>query len=327
MWDQLRTGEGDHLMLIRRRIVALAMATCVLCIPGLGYRAVAEPTVAGGFAYRVYLPIQFRSSPQGCEPIPEETYHAIPVEGLYPDTAPADLHPDLNLALRGYRENPTAQRGLVDYGGDYDDRAPRLQSLYGDERWPGIARVHQVNGWDGSWPWVYREDFITNPAVTLAGLVSTSGEKVHVPYRPAEVFHDTVTGRHYVAMVLYAAPDRITLKYTRDDHVITGYTIHLEGICVEPRLVALYNETNAAGRGYLPGLQFGQAIGRAAGSELGVAIRDVGRFMDPRSRKDWWQGLSASGALEVLTLDASDEDWYQAQQARLTVPTGIETER
>lgn len=31
-------------------------------------------------------------------------------------------------------------------------------------------------------------------------------------------------------------------------------------------------------------------IGTAIGNELGVAIRDTGSLMDPRSRKDWWQG-------------------------------------
>ncbi|MFO7696561.1 MAG: hypothetical protein R6X16_05335 [Anaerolineae bacterium] len=314
-------------MSLRWRRLVLAAVACVLCLSGVGRPAAAEPAAAGDLTYRIYLPMQFRSSPQGCLPIPEEVYYAIPVHGLYPDSAPAELHPDLNLALRSYRENLTAYRGLVDYNGDFDDQAPRLQSLFGDDRWPGIARVYQVNDWDGSWPWVYRDDFITVPSVTLAGMISTPGEKVRVPYRPAEIFHDTVTGRHYVAMVLYAAPDRITLKYTRDDHVIEGYTIHIEGICVEPRLVALYSETNAAGRSYLPGLQFGQAIGRAVGSELGVAIRDRGSFMDPRSRKDWWQGLSASSALDIPLLDARDEDWYREQQAWLAAQEALETER
>jgi hypothetical protein len=293
----------------------------------VGRPAAAEPAAAGDLTYRIYLPMQFRTSPQGCLPIPEEAYYAIPVHGLYPDSAPAELHPDLNLALRSYRENTTAYRGLVDINGLVDSLAPRLHTLFSDERWPGISRVHQVFKWDGNWPGVYGVYPITDPAVTLAGLISTPGEKVRVPYRPAEIFHDTVTGRHYVAMVLYAAPDRITLKYTRDDTAATGYTIHIEGICVEPRLVALYNATNAAGRTYLPGLQYGQAIGRAAGSELGVAIRDTGSFMDPRSRKDWWQGLSTSAALDVPLLDVSDEDWYREQQARLAAQEALETER
>jgi len=47
---------------------------------------------------------------------------------------------------------------------------------------------------------------------------------------------------------------------------------------------------NDAGRGHLPALRAGQAFGRARGDEIGGVIRDNGAFMDPRSRKDWWQG-------------------------------------
>jgi len=32
------------------------------------------------------------------------------------------------------------------------------------------------------------------------------------------------------------------------------------------------------------------AFGRAIDTEIQVAIRDTGRFMDPRVRKDWWRG-------------------------------------
>jgi hypothetical protein len=49
--------------------------------------------------------------------------------------------------------------------------------------------------------------------------------------------------------------------------------------------------------------------------------------MDPRSRKDWWQGLSTSAALDVPLLDVSDEDWYREQQARLAAQEALETER
>jgi len=68
-----------------------------------------------------------------------------------------------------------------------------------------------------------------------------------------------------------------------------GYTLHVENICVEPSLLALYQAMNAAGRSSLPALRSGQAFGRARG-EIGVAIRDCGAFLDPRSRKDWWKG-------------------------------------
>ena len=100
----------------------------------------------------------------------------------------------------------------------------------------------------------------------------------------------TIGADGYEALVLYASTERITLKYTREDNVIAGYTIHIEGICVEPNLLALYQSWNDKGRGHLPALMAGQGVGRADGNEIQVAIRDCGSFMDPRSRKDWWQG-------------------------------------
>jgi len=90
--------------------------------------------------------------------------------------------------------------------------------------------------------------------------------------------------------VLYATEERITLKYTNADNVVHGYTLHVEHLCVEPRLLALYQQWNAEGRSRLPALKAGQAFGRARSGEIGVAIRDEGTFMDPRSDKDWWQG-------------------------------------
>ena len=97
-------------------------------------------------------------------------------------------------------------------------------------------------------------------------------------------------GSGYEVLVLYASTNRITLKYTLDDNVVWGYTVHVENVCVDPNLLALYQTWNSAGRGQLPALRNGQAFGRARDSEIGVVIRDNGAFMDPRSRKDWWQG-------------------------------------
>ena len=58
---------------------------------------------------------------------------------------------------------------------------------------------------------------------------------------------------------------------------------------MSPDLLALYRAANDAGRGWLPALRGGQALGRARGP-LGVAVRDNGAFLDPHSRKDWWVG-------------------------------------
>jgi hypothetical protein len=88
--------------------------------------------------------------------------------------------------------------------------------------------------------------------------------------------------------VLFADKDSITFKYTSEDNVVSGYTVHIQDICVEPKLLALYQQENAAGRAELPALTGNQPFGRARASEVLVAIRDTGAFMDPRVKKDWW---------------------------------------
>jgi hypothetical protein len=226
----------------------------------------------------VYLP--FISKAEVCQPIPEESYGDFPVNSS-PTNPPAEQHPDLNLSLRGY-ELTDAYQGLVDYSGGSDPNAPQLPGLFADNRTATFSNVYQVYGWD--WECNCRGSLITDWDVTLAGLTVPPGETIHVPYSGYSI------GGGYEVLVLYATSDRITLKYTPDDDVIGGYTLHVENICVEPRLLALYQSWNDAGRGRLPALRAGQAFGRARGDEIGVVIRDRGAFMDPRSRKDWWQG-------------------------------------
>ena len=225
--------------------------------------------------------------PEPAEPPPQppgeiigESYGDFSVNGG-PTNPPAEHHADLNLALRGYA--PTdAYKGLVDYGGGSDPNAPQLPGLFADNRTATFSSVYQVYDWD--WERKRRRALVTNPEVTMAGLAVTPGETIHVPNSGYEI------GGGYEVLVLYASPERITLKYTPDDHVIWGYTLHVENIYVEPRLLALYQSWNEAGRNRLPALRAGQSFGRARGSEIGVVIRDTGAFMDPRSRKDWWRG-------------------------------------
>jgi hypothetical protein len=226
----------------------------------------------------VYLPLIAKA--EVCQPIPDESYGDFPVNST-PTNPPAEEHPDLNLALLGY-ELTDAYKGLVDYSGGSDPGAPQLPGLFADNRTATFSNVYQLYGWD--WQCNCRGPLITNPEVTMAGLAVTPGETIHVPDSGYSI------GGGYEVLVLYATSDRITLKYTPDDHVIGGYTLHVENICVEPRLLALYQSWNDAGRDHLPALRAGQAFGRARGDEIGVVIRDWGAFMDPRSRKDWWQG-------------------------------------
>jgi hypothetical protein len=226
----------------------------------------------------LYLPFVPTFDP--CASIPGDSYDVLAV--IPPPTdRPAEEHGDLNLALRGYV--PTdAYRGLVDYGGGTDPQAPQLPGLFADDRTPTFRNVYQVHHWD--WDCNCRGSPITDPEVTLAGMEVVPGETIHVPDSGYHI------GGGYEVLVLYASTERITLKYTREDNVVQGYTLHVENVCVEPSLLALYEAWNDDGRSYLPALEAGQAFGRARGGEIGVAIRDNGTFLDPRSRKDWWQG-------------------------------------
>ncbi len=247
------------------------------------------PVVSGGDAwwsiqasnvstYYVYLPLVDKT--ESCQPIPGESYGTLSVNPP-PTDRPAEEHADLNLAMRGY-EPTDAFKGLVDYNGGGDANAPQLPGLFANKRTGVFNSVYQIYDWD--WGCNCRGNLLTNWPVTLAGLATTPGETIHVPDSGYSI------GSGYEALVLYASAERITLKYTRNDNVILGYTLHVEDVCVEPNLLVLYQASNSAGRGRLPALRAGQAFGYARGGEIGVTIRDNGTFMDPRSRADWWRG-------------------------------------
>jgi hypothetical protein len=230
---------------------------------------------SGVITYYTFLPLIARQ-PSGCPPIPGVQYATLSV--LNPLAGSADEIPDFNLGVCGYVPT-SAYCGLVDYGGDSDPDAPQLYTLFADMRVPVFANVYQVYNWESTCTSELRDDY----PVTLAGMAVAPGEVLHLPDSGYDI------GSGYEALVLYASEQRITLKYTREDHVVYGYTVHVENVCVEPSLLALYRQWDAAGRYRLPALRGGQPFGRAWGAEIGVAIRDTGMFMDPRSRKDWWQ--------------------------------------
>jgi len=208
----------------------------------------------------------------------DEDYGTLTIEGR-PEMRPAADHPDLNLARRGW-ELADATRGLVDYGGATDPGAPRLAGLLATA--PIVRATYRVYDWD--WGRMARGAPIASPPVTLITLAANPQQLVRVPDSGRTL------GDGYQVLVLYADTGRITLKYTREDSVVVGYTLHLENVRVAPDLLALYREADAGGRSRLPALRAGQALGWAVGDAIGVAIRDNGAFMDPRSRKDWWPG-------------------------------------
>lgn len=223
------------------------------------------------------------SVPTSSTPTPA-TFSAIPVEGLPTDRIPSQ-HGDLNLSLRGYTQT-TERLTLVDNNGGADADAPQIAGMFAEPRLPEFSGVYQVHDWDwGCEQNGCRTAPLTSPPVTLLEMVVSEGEAIHIPSRNPEIY-----GGGYKALVLYAEAERATLTYLREDTVANGYAVHIENVQVDSGLLSLYRTLNDAGRGELPALKNGEQLGNAIGTTVRVAIRDRGTFMDPRSRKDWWQG-------------------------------------
>ena len=242
-----------------------------------------HPSVAVTMDQVLFLPIASLPDPAPvnvCVDIPGASYSTLSVNSA-PTDRPADQHADLNLGFRGY-VSTTANLSLININGPFDSAAPQFPGLFTDNRTPDFSSAYEVYDW--SWGCNCATTPIGHPNVTLLGMLTTPGELILTPASGYDI------GEGYSALVLYAAPNRITMKYTRDDNVIQGYTIHVENLCVDPTLLALYETANQAGRGHLPALRGGQPFARAAAGEMLAAIQDSGTWMDPRSRKDWWQG-------------------------------------
>ena len=225
----------------------------------------------------VYLPLVTKS---GCGPIPGASYGML--APINPNPDPVENDHRINLGLRGY-EPVDKFKGLINLGPVGDPLAPQFPGLFANNRTGVFSNVYAVHKWDSACNCPSPE-LVTSPEVTVAGLATTSGETIHVPDSGYDI------GGGNDVMVLYASATRLTLKYTREDDIVSGYTLYLENVCAEPSLLALYQSLNAAGRGQLPALPGGQALGRAIGNEIGVTIRDSGTFQDPRSRNSWWIG-------------------------------------
>lgn len=239
----------------------------------------------------LYLPVVMKNytAPSVCPIASVNVYERIPIEGAA-EVRPGPLHGDLNLDLRGYAAT-SAFLGLINLSGSTDGNAPQLAGLFNPNRVPDFSSVYRVNNWDwGCGSIGCAGPPISNPEVTMAGLGVTQGEPIFIPERSPDIY-----GGGYKAMVLYAEEQRITLGYTRMDTVAPGYAVHIEGVCVDPNLLALYQaQVDGEGKhnsGHLPALRNNQILGTALGSEIQVVIRDKGSFMEPRSRKDWWQGF------------------------------------
>ena len=210
---------------------------------------------------------------------------------------PADEHADKNLELRGYTSSTdvTIRHELVDYASANPVQPPQLATLFSPYRVPVLDGFY----WVHHWQWASSPDSgtrsgpISRPPVTALGLRTTPGETLHVPDSGYDI------GAGMEVIVLFADDDTVALRYTRDDSSAPpGFTLHIDGICTDPNLLALYRQLDEAGGprhvfpnpSYpLPALHAGQPVGTARGTEIVVAIADTGAFQDPRSCHDWWQ--------------------------------------
>jgi len=197
-------------------------------------------------------------------------------------------HADLNLDLRSYITTSDTPLGLKAIQGDTASTAPQLETLFSPSRIPTFVQNYRI----GNWNWAVPPDgapdgtYQTDPPVTLSGFSVSTIEKIYVP---AATNPPIGVNPVYNVAVLYATFKQITFIYTAQDTVTSGYTIHIDNICVDPNLVSLYQSLNATGRDYLPALRNGQAIGYPRSNQIVVSIVDRGTTTDPRSCKDWWK--------------------------------------
>jgi len=68
--------------------------------------------------------------------------------------------------------------------------------------------------------------------------------------------------------------------------VAQGFTVHYLGLQTDPNLMKVFEESEGS---QFPGLTLDTPVGVAAGDELIVAMRDNGKFLDARSKLDWWE--------------------------------------
>jgi hypothetical protein len=283
--------ENREITLLQRSLVWGLLLTLSIALWPTGWaRAQAQepPDTVAPLTPRVYLPQLIQSGPAvpsgECPATSTTQYRALTTNG--PSiTRPADQHPDVNLAVRGYSATFHTQN-LVDLDGPTDAHAPQLAALFTDRRAPLFTALYRVHDWD--WPCSpsgCRGQPIEFPPVTMAALQSVPQEPINIPTRSPQIF-----AGGYIALVLYADDTRLTVTYTREDNPAVGYIVHLEDFCVDPNLLTLYRQLDANGRTSLPALSANEIVGHAASIPLKFAIRDTGSFMDPRSRKDWWKG-------------------------------------
>jgi hypothetical protein len=284
-------------------------------------RVTFEPILTPTLEGELYLPLVTQNFPFTCPTTSEAQFELIRLPSGAGIDHPDYLHGDLNLALRGYQPvvGPELKRVSLPlppqfYNNEADAlQGPQLATLFNPPRVPQFEAAYQVNNWiwdsnpcggnrDGC-----RGSPLTPPGhpfeVTLLGLATRPGEPVRLPARGPAIFDGG-----YRAVVVYAEEERITLAYQHGDGVAVGHAVHLENVCVDPNLLARYQAQNKVS-GFrasdkLPALHAGQVLGYAAGAEMQVAVRYYGKFMDPRSGKEWWPPFVYSSDVQMADVCA-----------------------
>lgn len=239
--------------------------------------AVADPQ---GRSRRFFMPVVSAGAPSpiNCD-LNNSNYGILSVTGS-PQKGDPETDENMNLGYRGY-EPANAALKLVTLGPVWDKKAPQLPGMFADQRTARISRAYQRYRWDSDCD--CPKDTYSPWDATVIGLAVKPGEKIFTPDSGYDI------GGGYEYQVMYAGDSGITLYIGRDDDY-HGYVVHIEDVCVDPDLLKLYRKLHKAGREELPALRGHQAFGRALSSEIKVAVRDTGHFLDPRSRNDWWQG-------------------------------------
>ena len=238
----------------------------------------------------VYLPII--TKPDGCPTTSANQYATININSsYYKDNRLTDENADFRLSVLGYTPaNQLLQR--VNYGGDVDANAPNFYNVFKPQREITFAKAYERYDWNwdenAAPPYGTRGGVNHDWPVSVLDLIATKDEAVYMPRRNVAI----TTAGPYAALVLYADDDELTITYGNQDRVDVGYTVYLANLCVDPHLVALYRAQLSEGKratGRLPVLQNDQSVGTSKQNFVTIAVRDSGPFLDPRSRKDWWQ--------------------------------------
>ena len=270
------------------------------------------PAGADELKPRAYLPVVMTvatTTSAGCPITSTASYDLISFQGgAYKGNRLTDENADMRLSVLGYSTTPTATNAsltLVDYNGSADGNAPRVHGLFEPNRVPKFLKNYQRHDWNWNEnappPYGSQDGVNQQYPVTVIDMAATKGEGVYIPERNANN-----SGLGTQAMVLYADEDEMTLTYTDMDRPDVGYVVYIANFCVDPQLVAAYRAQLRDGKratGKLPAVRNNERIGITNNDAITVAIRDSGPFLDPRSRKDWWQGISTNG----MNVVASDQ--------------------